>query len=249
MTGVDPFRRRLERTAIVVCLAMTGLALVVARGRPGPAVGVLAGGLLIGVSYWTISLARLRRKSALDAGSRGAPVRFTRSSGVRYDCSFAPAPIRATGRRVLGCGSGLHRGVPPLLDEVPNLNARNAAPHRRRVQRRPGSSCQRGAGRVRLSPRSRASDPAVHGDDPDHRVGLDRALPVRPVAAERGESREAADPDGRWGSGPRRHDGAVDWPQGAALPAARRHVVRVHSLQQLSRAGSRLHGADHRASM
>ena len=57
MTGADPFRRRLERTAIVVCLAMTAVALVVARGRPGPAVGVLAGGLLIGVSYWTISLA------------------------------------------------------------------------------------------------------------------------------------------------------------------------------------------------
>lgn len=56
MSGADAFLRRLERTAIVVCLAMTVVALVVAGGRPGPAIAVLAGGLLIGVSYWTIGL-------------------------------------------------------------------------------------------------------------------------------------------------------------------------------------------------
>jgi hypothetical protein len=54
---VDSFRRRLERTAVGVCLAMAAVALVLSGGRPGPAVGVLAGGLLIGVSYWTIGLA------------------------------------------------------------------------------------------------------------------------------------------------------------------------------------------------
>jgi hypothetical protein len=56
MPGPDLFLRRFERTAIAVCLVMAGLALVIARGRPGPAVAVLAGGLLIGVSYWTIGL-------------------------------------------------------------------------------------------------------------------------------------------------------------------------------------------------
>jgi hypothetical protein len=56
MSGADAFLRRLERTAIVVCLAMAGAALVIARGRSGPAIAVLAGGLLIGVSYWTIGL-------------------------------------------------------------------------------------------------------------------------------------------------------------------------------------------------
>jgi hypothetical protein len=56
MPGADVFLRRLERTAIVVCLTMAGVALVIARGRPGPAIAVLAGGLLIGVSYWTIGL-------------------------------------------------------------------------------------------------------------------------------------------------------------------------------------------------
>jgi hypothetical protein len=56
MEGSDAFLRRLERTAIVVCLAMAAIALAIAGGRPGPAVAVLAGGLLIGVSYWTIGL-------------------------------------------------------------------------------------------------------------------------------------------------------------------------------------------------
>ena len=56
MPGADVFLRRLERTAIIVCLTMAGVALVIARGRLGPAIAVLAGGLLIGVSYWTIGL-------------------------------------------------------------------------------------------------------------------------------------------------------------------------------------------------
>jgi len=52
--GADPLLQRVERTAIVACLLMTAAALILARGRPGPALGVLGGGLLIGVSYWTI---------------------------------------------------------------------------------------------------------------------------------------------------------------------------------------------------
>jgi hypothetical protein len=64
VTDVDPFRRRFERTAVAVCFGMAVLALVIAGGRPGPAVGVLAGGLLIGVSYWTIGLAVFGEKVA-----------------------------------------------------------------------------------------------------------------------------------------------------------------------------------------
>jgi hypothetical protein len=56
VTDVDPFRRRLERTAVAVCLGMAVLAVVLAGGRLAAGVGVLAGGLLTGVSYWTISL-------------------------------------------------------------------------------------------------------------------------------------------------------------------------------------------------
>jgi hypothetical protein len=64
----DAQLRRLERTAIGVCLALAAAALIVARGRPGPALGVLGGGFLVGVSYWTIGSS----VSAL-ARSVGAP--------------------------------------------------------------------------------------------------------------------------------------------------------------------------------
>ena len=47
----------------------------------------------------------------------GGPVRFTRFSGVRYDCAFAPAPVGAVGGCVLGCGGGCHRSRPPSLEE------------------------------------------------------------------------------------------------------------------------------------
>jgi hypothetical protein len=47
----DVLLRRVERTATAVCVGMAAVALVLARGRPGPAVAVLAGGLLAAVSY------------------------------------------------------------------------------------------------------------------------------------------------------------------------------------------------------
>jgi hypothetical protein len=61
----DPFVRRLERNAIAFCLTSAGVALVVGRGRPDAAIGVLAGGLLTAVSYWTL-------KGGLDAFMRAA---------------------------------------------------------------------------------------------------------------------------------------------------------------------------------
>lgn len=50
----DPFLRRLEWTSIAACLVMAAAAFVLARGRVEPAIGVLGGGILIGVSYRTI---------------------------------------------------------------------------------------------------------------------------------------------------------------------------------------------------
>jgi hypothetical protein len=50
----DPLLRRLERTALVACLAMAGVALALAGGRPGPALGVIGGWLLIEVAYRSI---------------------------------------------------------------------------------------------------------------------------------------------------------------------------------------------------
>ena len=49
----DPFLRRLESTAIVVCLVMAAVALALYGVRPAAA--VICGGLLIGFSYWTIA--------------------------------------------------------------------------------------------------------------------------------------------------------------------------------------------------
>ena len=50
----DALLRRVERTAIVFCGAMAIAALAIARGSPWPAVAVVAGGILIGTSYWSI---------------------------------------------------------------------------------------------------------------------------------------------------------------------------------------------------
>ncbi len=50
----DALLRRIERTAIVLCGAMAAGALIVGRGSPSLAVAVLGGGLLAGVSYWSI---------------------------------------------------------------------------------------------------------------------------------------------------------------------------------------------------
>jgi hypothetical protein len=50
----DPMLRRLERNAIVACLAMAAVAYALGHGRWAPVFGVLGGGLLIGISYYTI---------------------------------------------------------------------------------------------------------------------------------------------------------------------------------------------------
>lgn len=75
----DPWLRRIERTSIAACLVMAAGALMIARGAPGPALGVIGGGLLIAVSYRTIAsgVNRLvdthgRQQDAAPAG-RAAP--------------------------------------------------------------------------------------------------------------------------------------------------------------------------------
>jgi hypothetical protein len=54
LSDADPILRRLERTAIGVCLFMAAAALALAGGDPGPALGVLGGGLLVAISYRSI---------------------------------------------------------------------------------------------------------------------------------------------------------------------------------------------------
>jgi ATP synthase I chain len=60
VTSTDALLRRIEITAAAACLLFAVAALVIADGRPGPAISVLAGGALVAVSYYTI-------KSATDA--------------------------------------------------------------------------------------------------------------------------------------------------------------------------------------
>jgi hypothetical protein len=84
----DRVLRRVEYTAIAVCGAMTVAALVMARGSPGPAAAVLAGGLLAGTSYWLLK-AGVSSLSAAIVADRDAAVRAQRwrtvlSLGGRY---------------------------------------------------------------------------------------------------------------------------------------------------------------------
>jgi hypothetical protein len=50
----DAVVRRIERTALAFCGVMTIAAVALAKGSPWPGIAVLAGGLLIATSYWSI---------------------------------------------------------------------------------------------------------------------------------------------------------------------------------------------------
>ena len=53
----DPALRRLERDAIVVCVAAAAITMVAPRGGWRLATGVLGGGALVAMSYWGIKTA------------------------------------------------------------------------------------------------------------------------------------------------------------------------------------------------
>jgi hypothetical protein len=46
--------RLFERDAAIACVGMAVVALAIGRGRPDAAAGVLAGGVLTGLSYWAL---------------------------------------------------------------------------------------------------------------------------------------------------------------------------------------------------
>jgi hypothetical protein len=76
----DRLLRRVEYTAIAMCGAMAVAALIAARGSPGPAVGVLAGGLLVGTSYWLLKAGVSNLSSSIVADGRaGARARRWRT--------------------------------------------------------------------------------------------------------------------------------------------------------------------------
>jgi hypothetical protein len=51
----DPLLRRIETAAVVVCAATAAMAWVVSRDGWRTAIAVVAGGLLMGTSYWLIA--------------------------------------------------------------------------------------------------------------------------------------------------------------------------------------------------
>ena len=70
----DPLLRRVEISALVICAATAAAALALARGAPGPAIAVLAGGILTLTSYWSIKHG-LTRVLTPQAAADGAPFR------------------------------------------------------------------------------------------------------------------------------------------------------------------------------
>ena len=73
----DPSLRRVQRDSVVIALAGAILALLIQRGRPGGALGVLAGAALMGVSYAAIKggvTALVQRASAAGEAATGERV-------------------------------------------------------------------------------------------------------------------------------------------------------------------------------
>jgi hypothetical protein len=86
----DPALRQFERDGVVACLVMAAAAVVVQRGRLDGAVGVVAGGLLMAVSYRAIKGAADLVVGLVPPGDAGD--RPTRGEGDASDEDGAPAP-------------------------------------------------------------------------------------------------------------------------------------------------------------
>ena len=74
----DPLLRRVEITATLICGLAAVAALALARGAPGPALAVIAGGLLTLTSYWSIK-AGLGNLLTPNAAPGGPPFRAPRA--------------------------------------------------------------------------------------------------------------------------------------------------------------------------
>lgn len=80
----DGLLRRVERTAAVCCGLMMVAALILAKGSPWPAVAVLAGGVLIGLSYWSIKSGISNLLGAVNAQARAPRGRIALQLAGRY---------------------------------------------------------------------------------------------------------------------------------------------------------------------
>ena len=90
----DPLLRRLERTAVIACGVMAAVALVLGRGRPGPAFAVIGGWLLIAIGYrGIVSGVDLIVEGLAKSGAPADPVEKRRR--------VAAAMVKVTGRYAL----------------------------------------------------------------------------------------------------------------------------------------------------
>ena len=80
----DGLLRRVERTAAICCGLMMVAALILAKGSPGPALAVLAGGVLIGLSYWSIKSGVSNLLGAVDAQGPAPRGRIALQLAGRY---------------------------------------------------------------------------------------------------------------------------------------------------------------------
>jgi hypothetical protein len=92
--GPDPVLRRVERTAALACVVMGLAALAIARGRPGPAVAVFGGWLLIEIAFRSISSGI----NAMIGGLTGEDRAATRAGRRRH---VAAAAIKLAGHYAL----------------------------------------------------------------------------------------------------------------------------------------------------
>ena len=93
LADADPLLRRIERTAIVACLAMALVALGLTRGDLRAGLAVLGGGLLVAISYRTIGTGV---SGLVDLLSR------PRADG---EADPPPRPVVRTGRTVVLVGA------------------------------------------------------------------------------------------------------------------------------------------------
>ena len=76
MTSTDALLRRIEITSAIVCLVFALVALIITRGRLEAGLAVMAGGVLVAVSYYTIKSAANVVAAAVVGG--GAATRMRR---------------------------------------------------------------------------------------------------------------------------------------------------------------------------
>jgi hypothetical protein len=107
---VDVLFKRIERTAIVICVLMSLAALALTRGRVAAALAVLGGGLLASVSY------RLIVASAGTLADTLAPPGGT--SPQTSEESPAPAPHRRHSRVIAGATAAGRYALLALLAYV-----------------------------------------------------------------------------------------------------------------------------------